>query len=966
MVKKLKVYALAVVISLLCGNAAAFAQNLFSLQGRVVSTDDSQPIDLAMVKLNTQNWATTNENGEFKFPKLAPGKYTYEVTYLGFEPVTGEFEIKNADISDFIITMAPLSLSLKEIVVTAQEGKFGSSSHIGQAAIGHLQAKSVEDMLQLLPGAVTKNPDLTNAGQATIREIESGSGTENNALGTAVVVDGTPLSNDANLQVFSTARSGNNSSVQQNTMNNQTTAGRGIDLRQISPDNIESLEVVRGIPSAEYGNLTSGVVIVKTKAGVMPWEATVKVDPYSKLASLAKGIRLGAKGGFLNFAADYTHSTSDRRRSYLGYDRVTANLSYSNTFMSTSNPLTFNFKATYYKNISDTKSDDELLAGEYFKNDDQGIRLAINGMWRLNNKVFSTVNYAASFQYAHQRDIYNRTVGSGVVPYSHSYESGEMQVPFLPGQYMCHYTLDGKPINAFFQLKANRMFTYNRGSSNIKAGIDYDINANNGGGLVYDPEFPPMQGEGQMVRPRSYASIPALHTVSAFFEDLTEQWLGSTLLTIQPGVRISHLSIDRKQALRGGITVADPRINLSYKFLTPENNSIFKSFAINGGYGIATKMPTMSYLYPTPAYFDFVNYNSYLGIDDPRNIAVMTTVAVPNTANPDLKPARSHKFEIGLSAQVGQFTGVVTFFKERINNEYGFNTMPIAVEYNRYVIPSGAIPSYSGGTLHYTYTDADGIPQTEHAPAYRQQEIRSYQSPSNEFRTDKHGIEYSFNFGEIKPISTDLIVDGAWFWVKRRDIGNQYNSSRVVASVDPATGVNVFNSYLAVLPSGLGTIRSRFNTNFRFITHIPAIKLVLSTTVQVIWQESLRNIWESSDGTPYYQLVDNNNGTKMWQVEPIGYYDKTLTYHDWDPSAVERPDELTSNFTNVNYFKRQNYPVTCQLNFKVTKQIKDFLDISVVANNFLKFSNQYRQNMIGGYRELYNPIYFGAEIKAKF
>lgn len=964
--KKLKLSVLFLALIMLAGNFTAAAQGLYSLQGRVISTDDSQPIDLAMVKLNTQDWATTNENGAFIIKGLRPGRYTYEVSYLGFETATGEFEIKNSNVTNLTIKMSPLTLALKEVVVTAQEGRLGATSNIGQAAIQHLQAKSLEDMLQLLPGAVTKNPDLTNAGQATIREIDAGDNA-NNALGTSIVIDGAPLSNDANMQVFSTARSGNNSSVQQNTMNNQTTAGRGVDLRQISPDNIESLQVIRGIPSVEYGNLTSGVVVVKTKAGVMPWEAAVKVDPNSKLGSIAKGFRLGTNGGFMNVAAEYTHSVSDRRRSYLGYDRVTGNLSYSTTFMQTSKPLTFNVKATYYKNLSDTKSDEDLLAGEYYKNNDEGIRLGINGMWRLNTKAISSLNYSASFQYSHQEDIYNRTVGSGVVPYSHSYTPGEMEVSFLPAQYMCNYKLDGKPITAFVQLMANRMLSFSKGSSNFKLGLEYNLTANHGGGLMYNQDYPPMQGEGQMVRPRSYSSVPAMNTFAGFIENMTELNLGATQLTVQPGVRLSHLTVDKEQALRGGITVADPRVNASWKFLTPENNSVFRSFALTGGYGIASKMPTMAYLYPTPAYFDFVNYNSYIAFEDPRNIAVMTTAVVPNTANADLKPARAHKWEIGLSAQAGQFSGFITFFKERTINEFGYTTRPISVNYNRYVIPtedqsSGTIPTYNGSTVQYT--TADGV--TKDALVYQQREIRTYQSPSNDIRTDKHGIEYSLNLGRINPLSTDLIVDGAWFWIKRRDMGYQFESSKPVAGIDPTTGITTFNSYLALLPAGYGTIRSRFNSNFRFITHIPAIKLIVSTTVQVVWQESLRNIWEDSDGTPCYKLVDNNNGTKMFQVDPIGYYDKDLAYHTWDASAVERPDELTYTITNQNYYNTQKYPVTCQLNFKITKQIKNFLDISVVANNFLKFSNEYRQNMIGGYKELYSPMYFGAELKARF
>ena len=171
---------------------------------------------------------------------------------------------------------------------------------------------------------------------------------------------------------------------------------------------------------------------------------------------------------------------------------------------------------------------------------------------------------------------------------------------------------------------------------------------------MYDPSLPPVQGEGQSVRPRSYSELPSLSTLSVFAEGMTEYHLGSTILTLQPGVRASRMFIDSRQALRGDITTVDPRVNATYRFLTPDNNRLFHHLSLTGGYGIASKMPTMASLYPTPAYFDFVNYNSYAGIDDPRNIAVMTTCVVDNTANPDLKPARATKFEIGLNGQIGR------------------------------------------------------------------------------------------------------------------------------------------------------------------------------------------------------------------------------------------------------------------------------------------------------------------------
>lgn len=153
------------------------------------------------------------------------------------------------------VTLKELSLNLKNVTVTARQEQMGSKSLIGEDAIRHVQPKSLNDLLQLVPGNLIENPNLNNLGQAHIREIEDD---DNNALGTLVVVDGTPLSNESNLQVVSPSKFGANSGMQSDGMSEQTTAGRGVDLRTVSAGNIESMEVIRGIPSVEYGNLTSG------------------------------------------------------------------------------------------------------------------------------------------------------------------------------------------------------------------------------------------------------------------------------------------------------------------------------------------------------------------------------------------------------------------------------------------------------------------------------------------------------------------------------------------------------------------------------------------------------------------------------------------------------------------------------------------------------------------------------------
>jgi hypothetical protein len=258
---------------------------------------------------------------------------------------------------------------------------------------------------------------------------------------------------------------------------------------------------------------------------------------------------------------------------------------------------------------------------------------------------------------------------------------------------------------------------------------------------------------------------------------------------------------------------------------------------------------------------------------------------------------------------------------------------------------------------------ADGTEKL--ASSYNQKEVRSYSTPANVYLTRKHGVEYSFNFGKIKPLATDLIVDGAWFWIKRISQNYSYTSNRVVSSIS-SNGISTFDSYLAVLPAGSGTIRSRFNTNFRFVTHIPQLRMLFSTTLQMVWNESLQYTYKDADGNPVYKTTTNSQGNEILVINPIGYYDRDLEYHTWNPAEVTRPDELTTRYSNVNYFDKQSYPLTWMLNFKLSKEIGKHINLSFVANNFLKRSNLYHQKVIGGYRDLYTPLYFGAEIKAKF
>ncbi|MEG1587208.1 MAG: TonB-dependent receptor, partial [Bacteroidales bacterium] len=304
------------------------------LSGIVIEKKTNQTLPGATINLPQYGlWAVTDHDGRFTFKKVPAGQTPILVRMVGM--VTYEQKINPADYQKKALRIAleEENFGLSEVIVTAKNNKVGAStaSSISRTAMDHLQATSLTDVMELLPGQAASNPTLSSPGKAIIRQIQVD---PLNSLGTSLVVNGSPVSNNANLQIGNTASSGG-----VNT-NFTSTAGSGTDMRQISTDNIESVDIIRGIPSVEYGDLTSGVIIVNPKAGEFPWQVRAKINPSLTQASIGKGFNLGSNRGNLSFDADYAHSLSDERRPYQAYSRITANILYTRTFLSKLNTTT--------------------------------------------------------------------------------------------------------------------------------------------------------------------------------------------------------------------------------------------------------------------------------------------------------------------------------------------------------------------------------------------------------------------------------------------------------------------------------------------------------------------------------------------------------------------------------------------------------------------------------------------------
>ena len=930
------------VMLFLCAPLYAQKNSTFTVKG-VVTEIGNKPVDIAYIVFNNSVSVLSDQDGSFQIKNVKLGEYEYYVSCLGYEEVRGKFKfITGKEV--LRVQVKPLVLALDEVTVTAKNAP-GSKSKIGQDAIRHIQPKSLADMLQLLPGGLTTNPTLNEAAQAQIREIGSDN---NNALGTAVLLDGIPLSNDANLQSLSPTKSGLGSTNTANGMNDQTTAGRGVDLRTVAADNIESVEVIRGIPSAEYGNLTSGVVIVKTKSGKTPLEVKFKADPFSKLVYAGKGFNL-KRGGAINFGIDWSQSYGDTRRHYLGYDRITASLGYSNIFNAQGeHPVTFNFRSSFYSNIKDRKSDPQMNELQLnFKNENAGVRMAVNGNVKMDNWL-TALNYDLSAEFSRSLDSNHNWVSNPDGVITNSMVSGVAPAQFLNKAYFSDYKIEGKPFSVYARVKGHRYIQLSdEAYTNLKAGIDYKMDGNRGEGLTFDMANPPQAMGAHTLRPRSYKDIPTVHILSGFLEDVMNVRLGSTTLNVVGGVRFSNMFLDKEKSGRNSIFVTEPRINLSYTLLDKQNNSLFDDLSITGGFGLSNKMPTLVYLYPDNTYYDNISL-SRLGDTESQSLALMTTTVVTDTKNTDLKPLKSRKWEVGMNFRIGKVNGYVTYFNEKYRNEFGFSSNLVWLKYNHYNLPHGADNlSFRNGQVHYTLNG-----QNHTATTSAIVDMDTWGRPDNNSKSDKHGIEYGFNFGTLPFIKTSLNVDGAWFHINRQ--GTQ----------DHLRYLNRNYDFVPVMPAGEGTIQNRINTNFRFITHIPKVSMIFTTTVQVVWHEDIKSIYQGGKGEDLYHLSSDG---ERFIVSPQGFYDRQGGYTQWQPSFENHPDYQLMNGSYMLYgFKADTVHPWVLLNFRFTKELGRIAELSFTANNFANTSKWHINDNTKGKRQLYPDMYFGAELKFKF
>lgn len=870
-------------------------------------THQGKPVGGATVRLKElELFAMTDMDGAFLFPNVPAGSYTVQVQYTGMKPI--EVKTTTAD-RPIQIALIENSIAIEDVQVVGQVSnvKGATSTYISRQAIEHLQATNLGELLQLLPGQRIGNPSFSNVNKPLIRQMGDVNADNVAAMGTAVIINGAQLSNNADLQAANTARGGLLSNFSNAT-------GMGTDLRQLSADNVESVEVIRGIPSVEYGDLTSGILDVKTKAAVEPLQAKFRLNPTMRQAWLGQGFSTGKNGGALFVDVDYTHASDKQIQTSESYQRINTSLQYTHTVGRNKNLYT-NTNLSFGGYFDNSRIDQDLIIQQELKRaENYDLRFSTNGRWNIDKRFARNINYVLSAQYGIQHGFQQGMTNGQISAVSSALENGTYEVPYLPSNYLAKLWIDGKPLNVQAKVSDNFYFSTGAVRHGIVVGGQYSLDKNFGVGKTFDPMAPPAALGNIATRPRSFTDIPAMQQLSFYLEDKVSANLFNRELSVVAGLRY-----DNVQPFADNSKYAfSPRINASYTLLDGLN--------IRGGYGHSAKAPGLIYLYPEHAYADIFSLNYYK--ENPAESLALMTTRVFSTENRELQIAKSKKAEVGLDYRFLKNKRVsLTYYTEHTKNGYSMFD-----QYNFATVPM------------YTVLSQEAGKKPELSPVVKDSlYVTDYKRPGNNVNITNRGFEFDVDFGRVEAIRTSFTVNGAYMYTKRMDNTPLVYARRVAGEAYNRLGVF----------ENRGKAYEQFVSTIRAIHHVPELRLIVSLTAQTVWMDKNRYLNYTSRPYAVIPMVEGGAGNMV----------------ELTPAEIAAIPETSGIYLSIadNYYKEESWKPLWLFNMKLTKEFGKNYGFSFYVNNItnsqpLRSSTRYPDQ----YEKRNIPIFFGSELTFKF
>lgn len=941
------------VITLIIPQSLRAAANKLEAAGVVTDAKTKEPVSGAIVNLdNGVLWAVTDLDGKYSI-SVTPGKYSLKIECLGYvsQILTLNVSRTSVEATNEKGVKVPLdfqlqaeSLALDEVVVTAQRpaGTMGTSHNIGKEALEHLQMSSMADMSALLPGGKTINPDLTQDNTISLRD--GGSSAGNAAFGTAMEVDG--------------VRIGNNAGMEQPA---------GASTRSVAVENIESIEVITGVPSVEYGDMNSGMVKINTKKGRTPLNISFSVNPRTYQASISKGIGFDKDGGVLNISAEWARATQKLTSPYTSYTRRNIGATYSNTFKKN-----LRFEAGFNANIGgmNSKDDPDANNGNLSKVNDNTFRGNTSLNWMLNHAWITSLKAEFSVSYADNMSKEHSYKSSpSPQPAIHATEQGYHFAQQLPLIYFADKVVDSKEMDIAAALKYDWTRSFGPVKNRIKAGLQFKSNGNIGMGEYYEN----MALAPNSYRPRPYKDYPFMNNVSEYIEEQATIPVGKTQLELMAGLRFEQVLI--RGMKYDSVNSISPRFNAKWK--------LTEHYTIRGGWGVSEKLPSFYILYPKQEYLDIQTFAFSAGAN---SIYTYYTQPFQIEFNPNLKWQRNYNSELAMDFNWDEWKiSLVGFYNKTMNpyqiqNRYtptSLNLLQLPDDYQRtgdlqYKVDNqtGMVYLREGPEDYWTAMDIKATDQTFIKTAYQ----------ANGKPIHRAGVELTVDFPQIKVIRTSFRLDAKYSFSSYVNdmLSYYYNNSWKHSSLP-----NRSYEFVGIYPRGEssstanGKITHGLDANITSITHIPQAKLVFTIRLEASILKRSMNISEYN-GKEYAYAVGSDsvnpvggsiyNSSHYAAIRPVSYMTLDGQVHPFTDAEAANSDfeRLIIRTGNAYAYNQDGYGFYCSANFSITKEIGKHVSLSMFANNFTA-TRPVVKSMATGVGAVFTPaFYYGLTCRLKF
>jgi TonB-dependent starch-binding outer membrane protein SusC len=225
--------------------------------GQVVDGRTGAPIASAQVSIvGTQLGTLTDREGNFRIPNVAAGAQQVRATFIGFRTSTQDVQVVAGQTATVNFQLAESAVALDELIVTGTAGR--QERRAQSASISTLDVSSLTEtapitsVANILQGRTTGVSITTSSGTAgsTQRIRLRGSASLNLSNEPIVIIDGI-VADSRTSQIYGVG------------------GQAGSRLNDINPDDIESIEIVKGPAAATlYGaDASAGVIQIRTKRG---------------------------------------------------------------------------------------------------------------------------------------------------------------------------------------------------------------------------------------------------------------------------------------------------------------------------------------------------------------------------------------------------------------------------------------------------------------------------------------------------------------------------------------------------------------------------------------------------------------------------------------------------------------------------------------------------------------------------